>query len=77
LAGASLICGCSGSSSITGSNDFPVLAFSDRHFNSLYNRNPDLISQLVAADASQWASIFETFTITTPSAAAVILFWLS
>jgi hypothetical protein len=68
LAGASLVCGCGGSPSFTGSTDFPVLAFSDLHFNPLYDSNPDLISQLVAADASQWASIFETSKIKAPSA---------
>ena len=68
LAGASLVCGCGSSPSFTGGTDFPVLAFSDLHFNPLYDSNPDLISQLVADDASQWASIFETSKIKAPSA---------
>jgi sphingomyelin phosphodiesterase acid-like 3 len=66
LAGASVLCGCGGSSS-TNSNDFPVLAFSDLHFNPLYDTDPVLINKLVAADPSQWASIFETSKITTLS----------
>ena len=69
LAGASVLCGCSGSSTVTGSNDFPVLAFSDLHFNPLYDTSPALILKLVAADVSQWASIFETSMITLPSVA--------
>jgi hypothetical protein len=68
LAGASVLCGCGGSSS-SNSNDFPVLAFSDLHFFPLYDPNPVLINKLVAADPNQWASIFETSTITTLSAA--------
>ncbi len=69
LAGASLICGCGGSTKLTGSTDFPVLAFSDLHFNPLYDTDPVLINKLVAADPSQWASIFETSKITTVSPA--------
>ena len=69
LAGASVLCGCSGSSTVIGGNDFPVLAFSDLHFNPLYDTDPKFIEKLVAADPSQWASIFETSTITTPSPA--------
>jgi sphingomyelin phosphodiesterase acid-like 3 len=71
LAGASLVCGCSGStSSFMGGTDFPVLAFSDLHFNPLYDStNTKLITSLVAADVSEWASIFETSPIITPSPA--------
>jgi hypothetical protein len=54
---------------VTGSDDFPVLAFSDLHFFPLYDSNPVLINKLVAADVSQWASIFETSAITKPSPA--------
>lgn len=68
LAGASVICGCSDVNSGTDNAGFPVLAFSDLHFNPLYDRTPALLSALVAADASQWASIFATSTITAPSA---------
>ncbi|MGB7549627.1 MAG: metallophosphoesterase [Terracidiphilus sp.] len=53
---------------MNGNADYPVLAFSDLHFNPLYDNNPKLISDLIAADASQWASIYEISTITTPSA---------
>jgi hypothetical protein len=67
LAGASLICGCSDPQSIAGSTDFPVLAFSDLHFNPLYDQTPALLAALVAADASQWASIFATSAQTGPS----------
>jgi UDP-2,3-diacylglucosamine pyrophosphatase LpxH len=66
LAGASVLCGCGGSSD-TNSNDFSVLAFSDLHFNPLYDPDPVLINKLIAADPSQWASIFETSKITTLS----------
>jgi hypothetical protein len=68
LAGASLICGCGDPQSIAGSTDFPVLAFSDLHFNPLYDQTPAQLAALVAADASQWASIFATSTHTVPSA---------
>ena len=68
LAGAGLICGCSDANRGIGTNDFPVLAFSDLHFNPLYDQTPALLAALVAADASQWASIFATSTQTTPSA---------
>ena len=66
LAGASGLCGCGGSSDANG-NVFPVLAFSDLHFNPLYDTDPVLINKLVAADPSQWASIFATSKITTLS----------
>jgi len=69
LAGASVLCGCSGPSTVIGSNDFPVLTFSDLHFNPLYDTDPALILKLVAADVSQWTSIFETSMITTLSVA--------
>lgn len=71
LAGASLLCGCSRSINVGGGTDFSVLAFSDLHFNPLYDHNPALLSALVAADASQWASIFATSTETAPSAPGV------
>lgn len=44
----------------------PLVAFSDVHFNPFYD--PTLFQSLVAADSSEWASIFETSTITAPSA---------
>jgi sphingomyelin phosphodiesterase acid-like 3 len=61
-----LICGCgSGGGTNTTSNNFSVVAFSDVHFNPFYD--PSLFSALVAADADQWASVFQTSTITAPS----------
>jgi hypothetical protein len=53
---------------LAGTAGFPLLAFSDLHFNPLYDKSPGLISQLVAADTTQWASIFETSAIKAPSA---------
>ena len=70
LAGASVLCGCSGSSRMSGGAGFPVLAFSDLHFNPLYDAtNTKLITALVSADVSEWASIFEMSPIKTPSVA--------
>lgn len=66
LASASLLCGCSAEGPF-GGPDFPVLAFSDVHFNPVYD--PKLVPALDAADASQWDSIFKTSLLTTPSAA--------
>lgn len=66
LAGASLICGCSNSTkNIIADGDFPVLAFSDLHFDPFFD--PKLFSALNAADANQWLSIFKRSTVTTPS----------
>jgi hypothetical protein len=52
----------------TASN-FPVVVFSDLHFNpfydpTLFTNNPTLCT---TADPSEWASIFQTSIITTPS----------
>jgi sphingomyelin phosphodiesterase acid-like 3 len=74
LASAGLIGGCGGASSITGSDNFPVLVFSDVHFqpyiapfqpggtalnaNSI-QLNTALVTALVAADTSEWPAIFE------------------
>jgi hypothetical protein len=74
MASAGLIGGCNGASSATGSDNFPVLVFSDVHFqpyihpfvpggttlNSLtVPANTDLVTQLVAANTPQWPAIFE------------------
>ena len=71
LAGAGLIGGCSGSSNIAGTDNFPVLVFSDIHFQPFIPPlppdaptttlavNPALAAQLDAADISQWPSIFQ------------------
>ena len=47
-------------------NTFQVVVFSDVHFNPFYDTS--LFSALRAADPSQWAAIFQTSAITTPSA---------
>jgi 3',5'-cyclic AMP phosphodiesterase CpdA len=61
-----LIYGCSsGSSSSNTNNNFPVVVFSDVHFNPFYD--PSLFTALVAADADQWATVFQTSLITAPS----------
>jgi hypothetical protein len=72
LASAGLIGGCGGVSSTTGSSSFPVLVFSDVHFQPYIDPfvqgttvnaksvpfNKALVSQLVAADTSEWPAIF-------------------
>ena len=60
-----LICGC-GSGTNTTTNHFPVVVFSDVHFNPFYD--PSLFPKLVSADASEWESIFKTSSISAPSA---------
>jgi hypothetical protein len=74
LASACLISGCSGVTSMTGSDNFPVLVFSDVHFqpyidpflpgNTAINletmpANTALVAQLDAADTTQWPAIFQ------------------
>jgi hypothetical protein len=73
LASAGLLGGCGGANGIAGSDNFPVLVFSDLHFqpyinpllpNSTLNTatvvaNRTLVAQLVAADISQWPGIFD------------------
>ncbi len=64
-----LICGCdSGNTSAhpAPNHSFSVVVFSDVHFNPFYD--PSLFPRLVSADASEWASIFKTSSITAPSA---------
>jgi hypothetical protein len=56
--------GCTGTGNGTN-NNFPVIVFSDVHFNPFYD--PKLFPALVAADPDQWASVFQTSTITAPS----------
>jgi len=55
-----------GNGSNNGNTEFPVVVFSDLHFNPYYD--PSLFQQLVAADASHWEDVFKTSKITTPSA---------
>ncbi len=47
-------------------NNFPVVVVSDVHFDPFYD--PSLFPALVAADVSNWESIFKTSKITAPSA---------
>jgi hypothetical protein len=57
--------GCSSSDNNNQVQKFPVVVFSDVHFNPFYD--PTLFSKLVAAGADQWAGIFQTSKITAPS----------
>jgi sphingomyelin phosphodiesterase acid-like 3 len=59
-----LIFGCSGGTSTTTNNNFPVVVFSDVHFNPFYD--PSLFPALVVAGADKWAGIFQTSKITAP-----------
>ena len=85
LASAGLIGGCGGTAPANGSKDFPVLVFSDVHFQPFINpllpsnkpnpatvvANIALVTQLDAADVSQWPAIFggaANATNSTPSA---------
>lgn len=61
----SAACGSGTTPTITTANNFPIVVFSDVHFNPFYD--PTLFQQLVAADAGQWPGIFETSSITAPS----------
>jgi 3',5'-cyclic AMP phosphodiesterase CpdA len=65
----SLVCGCSNDSSTfpATSTNFPAVVFTDIHFNPFYDLSPELFHSLVSSDVSQWASIFQGSTITTPS----------
>lgn len=55
------LAGCGGS----GTSNFPVVVFSDVHFNPFYD--PSLFEALNAADVDQWADIFRTSGVTAPS----------
>lgn len=60
-------CGGSGRSGTTDpARAFPVVVFTDVHFDPFYD--PTLFPRLKAADASRWSAIFETSSITAPSA---------
>ena len=59
-----LILGCATSSKTT-INNFHVVVFSDVHFNPFYDTT--IFDSLVAADASQWESIFASSSISEPS----------
>ena len=58
--------GCSSSDNNNQVQRFPVVVFSDVHFNPFYD--PSLFPALVAADADQWATVFQSSLITAPSA---------
>ncbi|MDQ5987047.1 MAG: hypothetical protein CSYNP_02783 [Syntrophus sp. SKADARSKE-3] len=60
--------GCSGSGGtgyVPSSNNFPVVVFTDMHFNPFYDQS--LFSQLNAAEAAQWEPIFQKSALTAPS----------
>ncbi|MGD0279510.1 MAG: metallophosphoesterase [Smithella sp.] len=61
-----LITDCGGSGSGGTNNNFPVVVFTDVHFNPFYD--PSLFTELNTNDADQWAGIFQTSLITAPSA---------
>ena len=63
-----LLAACSHSNSTTpdNTNNFPVIVFSDIHFDPFYDRS--LFWSLVNADSSQWACIFSGSSVTSPSA---------
>ena len=62
-----LISGCGGSGEAGGddANTFPVLVFSDIHFNPFFD--PSLFAALDVAPASDWAAIFATSSIKAPA----------
>ncbi len=60
----SLLSGCVGGSDGPDPT-FPVVVFSDIHFNPFYD--PSLFPTLKAVDPSQWAAIFQGSAITAPS----------
>ena len=57
------LAGCGGETNTA--KTFPVVVFSDVHINPFYD--PTLFPALVAAESTEWANIFKTSTITTPS----------
>ena len=57
--------GCSSSDNNNQVQRFPVVVFSDVHFNPFYDHS--LFRELVDADADRWAGIFQTSKITAPS----------
>jgi sphingomyelin phosphodiesterase acid-like 3 len=61
---------CGGGTSDTATNTtFPVVVFSDVHFNPFYDPGPSnyIFNALVAADPAQWPDIFRTSTVVAPS----------
>ncbi len=67
--GSGFLTACGGGSPAAGTdppNNFPVVVFTDVHFDPLYDET--LFPALVSADAGQWANIFQTSGVTAPSA---------
>lgn len=61
-----MLSGCSSDNSgKTTGKDFPVVVFSDVHFDPFYDQS--LFPRLVASDATAWESIFKTSSISEPS----------
>ncbi len=58
--------GCSSSDNNNQVQGYPVVVFSDVHFNPFYD--PSLFQRLVSADAGEWAGIFQTSKSIAPSA---------
>ena len=66
LSGVLPMFGCGSSSTpVPASSVYQVVAVSDLHFNPFYD--PSLYSALAAADASQWAGIFQGSTVISPA----------
>ena len=59
-------CGFGTAPAPTPVDSFQAVVFSDFHFNPFYDTT--LFPALLAADPSQWASIFQTSAVTTPAA---------
>jgi hypothetical protein len=57
--------GCSSSGNNNQIQEYPVIVFSDVHFNPFYD--PSLFPELAKKDADQWATVFQSSPITAPS----------
>ena len=57
--------GCTSSDNNNQVQRFPVVVFSDVHFNPFYD--PSLFPELAKKDADQWATVFQSSPITAPS----------
>lgn len=57
--------GCSSSDNNSQVQGYPVVVFSDVHFNPFYD--PSLFQALVSADAGEWANIFKSSSTSAPS----------
>ena len=65
LVSVCLSCGCGQGVTSPSIKTFPVVVFSDVHFNPFYD--PTLCTQLLAANASDWEGIFQSSLVTTPA----------